>query len=272
MKADLHTHTIYSDGKLSVKELIEKAINYKLDYISITDHDTLEAYNDIFSNPNYKYNDKIKIVAGIEISTTRNNESVHLLGYFKNNNYDIKELKEMLLTQKRNREERAEKIIVLLKQYFNIILDYNEIKQDYGIVARPHIANAIIKKGYNYTYNEVFRKLIGTNCLAYVPTSYMTTKEGIEFLKRNNALAILAHPSLLRNNNLEDIIALGVDGIEAFYPSNTIEQTNSYLAYKDKILVTGGSDYHGDNSHYEIGSQFLEGENLNILLKKLNLI
>ncbi len=106
-----------------------------------------------------------------------------------------------------------------------------------------------------------------------MPFSPLSTKEVIDLLHRNNAIAIWAHPVLSKGKiDEKDILAMGIDGIEGIYPENTEEDTVHYqkLAKKHKLLLTAGSDFHDDISHSEIGTCYLEGKNLEVFLDKIN--
>lgn len=270
MLADLHTHTNNSDGLYSTKEVLELAYQKGLDIVAITDHDCIDG-NEIAIDY-----DKVFALCGVELSTRHNGESIHILGYFKNRDYNQKELKDFLDNQKRVREERAKKIISLLKENFNIEITYeNLLRNADGVIARPHIAKTIIEAGYHYTKDEIFAKMIGEGCLAYVPSTIMETKDGIELLKRNNCLVVLAHPVLIKKTNVQYFIDLGIDGIEAIYPKNTKDDTIYFqeLARINNLLITAGSDFHGfmDDSHHDLATCTLKDENIKKLLERLGI-
>ncbi|HEY8444959.1 MAG TPA: PHP domain-containing protein [Bacilli bacterium] len=263
MKADLHTHTNYSDGKLSVCELLNLAQSHNISIVSITDHDTFAGVKEALS-----LNKDIRIIIGIELSTVRNGENVHLLGYFKNLEL-IEKLQPVLDQQVIRRHERAYKILDKLKNHFNIILDpkfINEVES----ITRGTIAREIIKQGYDYSSTYIFDHIIGEGCPAYIPSSKMQTSDGIKLIKECGGLVVLAHPRHLENNNPQDIIDLGIDGIEAIYPLQDEEYFRN-LAMKNKLFITAGTDFHelNDDRHGNVGDKYLEGEDLNTFLKVL---
>ena len=151
IKIDLHTHTIYSDGELTVRENVERAKKIGLDGIAITDHDNIDSWKDIDEIEDFT------VIKGVELSTFHDNESIHLLGYYLNNNKSYEELDEFLRELRIKRKKRLAKMIELLKQ-FKIELTEDEIlKEADGAVGRPHVAKAIMKKypERNYTKNLI---------------------------------------------------------------------------------------------------------------------
>lgn len=247
-KADLHLHTTASDGKLSPRELVNLAVGEGLNIMAVTDHDTTsgirEALETSVSLP-------IKVIPGIELSTQHNGETIHVLGYFKDDRYNNSEFQKTLQDMKEHREWRGKKIVSNLKEYFNIELDYQKLLEDAeGVIARPHIARAILNAGYKYDWQHIFDNFIGNDCPAYIPNKELSTEDGIKFLRSANAVVVLAHPVLVKKTSFEDLIKLDFDGAEAIYSQNTPKQTEYYvnLSLKNKKIVTGGSDYHGGDS------------------------
>ncbi len=193
-KADLHGHTVNSDGELTVLEIIEEAKNKGLDIYAITDHDCFKGADEAyFLSKNSDIG--INIIYGIELSTYRNSESVHILGYFKDR-IENTPLNELLINQSRLRKERAYKMFDLLEEKFGIVLDRNEIESRPSMT-RGTMANLIIDAGYKYTKGEIFSKLIGVGCPCYLPSSKLETKEGIMIIKESGGIAVLANPCLL---------------------------------------------------------------------------
>ncbi len=266
MKADLHSHTNYSDGKYSPNELLDYAINNNLDIISVTDHDTFSGVKEAVT-----LNKQIRVILGIELSTYLNDESVHILGYFKNLD-NVEKLEPILDNLINKRKSRAVEMLDKLEELFNIKLDRSFIK-DVQSVTRGTIAKEIIKQGYPYSNKEIFTKMIGDDCPAYIPSTKMDTKYGIKLIKEAGGLAVLAHPMLLKKNNPEEIISFGVDGIEAIYP-NQQDKENIYrkLAKDNGIFITGGTDFHyfNDGRHGNIGQTYLSGKDLEVFLEKLD--
>lgn len=274
IKADFHVHTSSSDGVLSPKEVVFKAYKNNVKYLSITDHDTVSGLDEALVE-SQKYN--ISFIPGIELSTQYNNESIHILGYFKDKSYNNQNFIQELDKIKNHRIIRAQKITKKLDDEFNIKISFEKIlKESKDTIARPHIAKAIIDAGYDYSHDEIFDKFIGKDSKAYVPTLKLSTEYGINLLKKYNALVFLAHPKLIKNTPIEEFIKMNIDGIESIYYQNTTEETNYYLnlAKEYNLLNSCGSDFHGiqnDTRHGDIGSMEISSENLSNLLEKLQI-
>lgn len=275
IKVDFHIHTSCSDGILSPVEVIKRANANSVKYLAITDHDTLSGISTAIEEAK-KYN--IKIIPGIELSTQHNDESIHILGFFKDDSYKNKNLIKELEEIKNHRVLRAKKIIEKLKTNFNINIDFEEIlKSSKDTVARPHIARAIINAGYNFDFEYIFNNFIGKNCKAYVPTLKLSTIDGIKLLKKYNCITVLAHPKLISNTNINEFLNMNLDGIEAIYYQNTPEETLEFIEFanKNSLLITCGSDFHGNVStdvrHGDIGSMEIPEIYLKNFLEALNI-
>lgn len=266
MRADLHAHTNYSDGKLSVNELLDRAIKRNIDIIAITDHDCVDGSKEGF----YTTKD-IKVIYGVELSTELNGESVHILGYFKKPLEDDCAFVRTLKTQRDNRLVRAHKILDALKQHFRIELDPSFIYEKYSIT-RGTIADEIIKQGYKYSKKEIFEYMLGNGCKAYFPSTKMTPEYGIKMIHEHGGIAVVAHPCLLKKNNVYDIIKMGIDGIEGRYPSRYNDETMFRRFVKNNnLLFTAGSDFHyvNDMGHGDCGECTIDGKDLEKFLEVL---
>jgi len=275
-KGDFHLHTTASDGKLTPSELIKMASAEKIDIVAITDHDTTKGLQEgILAGEKYG----VKVIPGIEFSTLHNEESIHVLGYFKDDSYKSEKFQTFLSEMHDYRTWRAQRIVANLKIYFDIDIDSNQLVKDTkGVIARPHIAQAIINAGYNYSWEYLFNNIISKDSPAYVPNKSISISEGIKILKEVNALLVLAHPTLIKKSTIEELIQFDFDGIEGIYPLNSEEDTKKYLklAKENHKIITAGSDYHGigvqDTKHGFIGSVTLTDENLKIFLEKLKIV
>lgn len=269
MKADLHCHTKYSDGDLTPIELSMRAKQKGVDIIAVTDHDTVKVLDSEIKDCH------IPILKGVELSTYHNSECIHLLGYFKNNEVSI-EIKKLFETYEEKRKNRIIKIIEKLNKHYNLIIDYDSVKKFAdGVIGRVHVYKALEEK-YGITRQDAFDKYIGDNQLAYVPMKELTLKEAIDVLHKNNAIAVLAHPINIKKTKVEDLIKLGIDGIEVYYPTHSLEDKNYYLSLVEKynLLITGGSDFHSEKRQdikTDIGHSTIKDTNIDILLKKLNI-
>ena len=264
LNIDLHTHTTSSDGLLSPREVVRRAKKNGVKYLAITDHDTTSGLDEAIFEAK---NSTLTLIPGIELSTTHNKESIHILGFFTDDSYNNPELKEKLDAIKNRRVIRAQMITEKLKEAFNIEISFeNVLKRGKDVVARPHIAQEIISAGYPYDIDYIFDNFIGKDCPAFVPTTRMSTEDGIALLKKYNAKVFLAHPVLIKNSPLTDFLNIGLDGIEAIYFQNSPQDEERLLKFaKDNnLLVSAGSDCHGDfendKRHGDIGCMSISKE------------
>ncbi|GAA0087016.1 PHP domain-containing protein [Clostridium sp. CTA-7] len=262
-KCDLHIHSICSDGRFTPRDIVKMAKDKNLDYVSLTDHDTLTGIEEALNEANKL---GINFIPGIELSTEHNGESIHVLGFFNKSTYNNPELNNILNEFKEKRISRAYKIVDNLKKYHNIEIDIDKVLSNgKDTIARPHIAKAIIDAGYPYDHEYIFNNFIGNNCPAYIPSTKLSTKEGIELLKKYNALTFLAHPLHVRKTPIEDLLKLGFDGLEAIYFRNTKAHTKRFLklAKEKNLFISCGSDCHGipnDKSHGNVGDVHIPQE------------
>ena len=250
INADLHIHSSCSDGELGPDEIINIAIKKKLQYISITDHDTVSSQ--------FNKSELINIIPGVELSSRYNEQDIHILGYF----IDLSDINliNALEKIKVNRIERAREIIELLKIH-NIDIDIENVINNNKIVGRSNIAHAIVERGYADNYCEAFNKYLTPDSECYVPGDKLNVRDAIELILNNGGIPVLAHPGRIYNAmHVEDIIkmlkAYGLKGVEVYHPSHNLSNSNKFynLCKKYKLIITGGSDFHRcDKSKAGIG-------------------
>jgi len=246
MFADLHTHTTASDGVISPKDLVQLAKQANLRAVAITDHDAvlgipeaIEAGKEI----------GIEVIPGIEISTIDKGQDIHLLGYYieyRNSDF-LKKLADLQNVRKRRNEMMVEKL-----QSLGIDISLKEVKKkksgEDGNIGRPHIAEVLLDKGYVSSMEEAFTKYLGKNGIAYVNPPRIPPEEAVDIIKEYHGVPVLAHPGLYNDSELvERLIRYGIAGIEVFHPDHDEKLEKYYydLANKHKLLITGGSDFHG---------------------------
>lgn len=267
---EFHIHTTLSDGCLNYIEILEY-MKGKIDYLAITDHDAIE---DSIKCSNISSLYGIKAIIGVEISTDHNDESIHILGYFKNaNNQSFYKLLSTLEEIRNARVTRLYKIKNSLKENFNIDLDATELLKKSSIT-RGSIAREIIRQGYDYKIEELFESVIGKGCKAYYPTTKMPTKKAIDLIHECGGLAVLAHPTLIKNSSVEDFISMNIDGIEAIYPLNKEGEEKIYkeIALNNNLFFTAGTDFHcfNDKSHGDLLTLGLFDEDLEKFIRKID--
>ncbi|MDD2619108.1 MAG: PHP domain-containing protein [Syntrophomonadaceae bacterium] len=264
MVYDLHVHTSASDGILSPLEIIDLAVKLNIKGIAITDHDTVDGLQPALLYKKEKQLN-IDIIAGIEMNTEYEEEEVHILGYFIDF-YDLR-LKKRLEEIRIARFERAEKMIDKLKKLGLLIsLEQVQCMAKGDLIGRPHIASALIQNGYVFTITEAFNRFIGKGRPAYVNRYKFMPEEAIDLIKTSGGIPVLAHPGLISNQKtITNIIQLGIQGIEVYYPQHNESQIEYFLGISrtNNLLITGGSDYHGNTKESfrnSLGSGFINEE------------
>lgn len=246
---DLHIHTKASDGILSPEEVIDNSINMGLAGISITDHDTVASLK-VAENYLKEIKTNLKFIPGIELNTDYKNSEVHILGYFID--YSNPSLLNKLIELRNSRYLRAEKMIERLRS-MGFIIDFQMVTKIAGndLIGRPHIAQALVDKGYVFSVKEAFDKYISKGRPAYIPRYKFLPSEAIDLIKNAGGIAVLAHPGLIKDNLIvEEILEMGIEGIEVYYPEHHPIQIDNYLKIcrEKNLLITGGSDFHGIGS------------------------
>ena len=266
---DLHLHSSISDGVHNPTEVVHKAAEAGLSFISLTDHDSVggiaEALEAASAFP------ALTVIPGVEISTESPGGEVHVLGYFID--YTHTGLLEALGRMRCSRESRARRMTEKLAR-LGYPVDWNRVQElaGEGSIGRPHIAQALLEKGYIETIKEAFTRFLTWGGPAYVERDKMTPEEAIALILEAGGLPVLAHP--LISGDPESMIAelkqAGLVGIEAYYKdyNQTEVRTLVGLARRYGLLTTGGTDYHGldANSEVPMGSSDVPPEAIEQLL------
>jgi predicted metal-dependent phosphoesterase TrpH len=257
-KVDLHVHTTASDGVHTPEQVVEIAIRSGLQVMGLTDHDTTQG---IPAALRAAHGSTLQVWPGVEISTDFNRGEVHLLGYFID--YTNEHLQSVLRTMRESRLERAFHMVQKLAQ-LNVPVDWPRVLElaahGNGTVGRPHIATAMLEKGYVSSIGEAFQRYIGRDGPAYVERVKLSSIEAIKLVDASGGLAVLAHPLDSGNRDhgsppdldatLSRLAEVGLAGLEVFYPNydkDSIQYLLS-LARRWNLVPTGGSDYHGRDS------------------------
>jgi predicted metal-dependent phosphoesterase TrpH len=253
---DLHIHSTASDGTFSPKQILDQAQDLSLAAIAITDHDTISGSKEalrIGPPPD------VKFLTGVEISANPPasfpcSGSFHILGYAID--LDHPTLNQMLEELQQARKNRNPQILQKLKE-LGMSLSMDEIIAEVGEgqMGRPHIARVMITRGYAESINEVFDKYLGKGKPAYVDKYRLESNQAIELISNAGGIPVLAHPGLVEpttdlpfENLLKILKPMGLKGIEIYYPEHSPEFVDEYTALADKydLLMTGGTDFHGD--------------------------
>ncbi|OIJ12759.1 phosphatase [Anaerobacillus arseniciselenatis] len=252
--ADLHLHTTASDGGYSPKELVLKCKEVGLQYIAITDHDTVAGVKEATSEAKKH---QITVIPGIEFSTKESGVGVHILGY--GIDIDDKPLLEMLKEQQIMREKRMQEMVSKFSE-LNIQLNEQEILKEAegGSIGRPHVAKVLVRMGVVKDVAEAFDLYLGEGKPCYVKKQReMTPREALNWIKATKGVAILAHPVYY---NLDEKISEWVEtgllhGVEVYHRDHDLEVQRHYEKLTTKIetkldlslLRTGGSDFHHED-------------------------
>ena len=249
-KINLHLHSTASDGALSPSALVKRAKAIGLDLVSITDHDTVDAYFDAEI-----FNLGIKVLPGIEISASHEEHDVHILAFGVDiHNPELHNLTEFYLKGRRERAlHMLEKLRALgLPLELDEVIQYASSKE---LIVRPHIAQAMVARGYCASKNEAFDKYIGNFKPAYVGKPEKGVPAILDIIKAASGKAVIAHPGKLVNpKDLDLFIEMGLDGIEVWHPDHENAEIREFAAkaVKHNLLQTAGSDYHGELDRHNL--------------------
>lgn len=266
---DLHTHTIYSDGSFTPKDLIEKAVKSSLSAIAISDHEHTGGIEEAIDAAK-KYN--IEVVPAVEISTYPDSLTEHhILGYFID--YKNTKLQNILNEVRQSRENRARKVVENLNE-LGYQINFGDVKaMAQGTIVQPHLAMAVItdmenqvklKKDFGTIPDTgaFIRKYLIPGAPAYESRKTLQPKEAIDLIHEIGGLAVFAHPCWtamkkidgnlkVEKDKFDFVVNLGVDGIEALAHRGSEDDTKesvelfTTLAHKNNLFITGGSDFHG---------------------------
>ncbi len=265
MSLDLHIHSTFSDGTLSPAEVVNLACRKGLTAIALTDHDTMAGIKPAIAAAAEM---ALEVVPGLEISVLHNGISLHLLGYLM----DAADpgLNRVLAALQKGRDERNAAIVNRLLDLGIAVSpeDLLRVSQT-GQTGRPHIARVMVEKGIVRTILQAFEQYLGRGGLAYASRPVLDAAEAIGVLRQAGGISVLAHPlqidaSLERLPALlNDLVPLGLDGLEGYYPTHSAKVRRKLRAAAERygLVVTGGSDFHGD---IRPGTTLAGGRNLQV--------
>jgi predicted metal-dependent phosphoesterase TrpH len=259
-RADLHCHTTFSDGTMTPAELLRHAKEIGLSGISITDHDTIDAYSQAVPLAKEL---GILLGSGVEFSCVFQKMSVHILGY--DFDLDSPAIAKLCARHEQRRLARNKAILDNLSRLGMPILQEELAMASEKTVGRPHIAKLMVEKGYVGSIKEAFNQYIGDGKLCYDPGEGISVEETIEIIHRAKGKAFIAHPHLLNHSRkIKELLKYPFDGIECYYAKFPIEQEQRWLntAAQKGWLVSGGSDFHGSVKEFiQLGCAWVSEEN-----------
>ena len=262
---DLHLHTTYSDGTKSPEELITFIKGFGITTASVTDHDITDGTKEAI-----EIGQKLgmEMIAGIEINCLHNGNRMEILGYFIDP--DNSELNKKIKEMREFRETRLDRIIEKLKKH-NMEISKERVLEiaGEGSIGRPHIAQALLEKGYVSSPSEAFEKYLADGGPCHVDRMKLSAQEAITLIKNSGGIPVHSHPGYFKGGNfkkhLTELKAMGLMGIEVIYPypksynfpenkSDRVSFINllKKIAQENDLLMTGGTDFHGNNSYQDL--------------------
>jgi 3',5'-nucleoside bisphosphate phosphatase len=242
---DLHLHTSASDGLLSPGELVDRVAAAGVSTCSVTDHDTVAGLDAAAAAAAAR---GLRFLPGIEITAVADGRDVHMLGY----GFDPASapLASFLIAQREERRLRVQRLFGRLAALDMPVDEAQVLAAAHGrVIGRPHVARAMIAAGYVATVTEAFERWLGSGQPAFVPRSGAAPEEVVALVQRAGGLAAMAHPGLTKRDALiPRLVAAGLDAIEVWHSEHDDRETARYraLAAEHGLLMTGGSDFHGD--------------------------
>lgn len=268
MNLDLHMHSSASDGRLSPTEVVEAAIRGRLDVIALTDHDTVAGVEEAREAARGR---ALHVVPGLEVSTTWDETELHILGYF----VDLSDpaLRRHGAEAGERRRRRLEEMVRRLRGQ-GVTVAFETVVEmagdDVASLGRPHLARALEEAGYVDEPAEAFDRFIGNDHPAYIPTRLVDPESAIAMIHGAGGVAVWAHPpSHLLDELLPRLVAVGLDGLEAYRPRHRPEKTTRLerAASHHGLVVSGGSDWHGPDDG-ELGTFRVEAREVAKLLER----
>lgn len=246
---DLHAHTIHSDGSATPSELIERAKINGASAVAITDHDTVSGLDE---GRTAAATLGIEFINGLELSAEYSPGTMHILGYYID---DLHEGLSATLEDLRAAREARNPEIARRLQALGCDVQYAEVAALAGndVVGRPHFARVLVEKGHAASIQDAFNRFLAKGAAAYVEKKRLSPADAIAVIHQAGGVAVLAHPYQLKLSEdalealVNELVEMGLDGIEAIYSRHSPADRERYskLAERHRLLITGGSDYHG---------------------------
>lgn len=259
MKIDLHSHTTASDGRLSVAELLDRAIGFDVKVLAITDHDTLDAIPEALELIEQK-SLPIELVNGIEISTVWQNKDIHIVGLGVS--LDSPELLALIEAQQARRVERSELIAHRLEKATREgVLEEVKLIAGDAPITRAHFAKWLVDNGYAKTMQQVFKKYMTRNNTGYVPPNWCSMQEAVAAIHSAGGVAVLAHPGRYQltakwlKRLLAEFCEANGDAMEVAQPQQSLQERRNLADYaiQYNLLASQGSDFHYPSPWMELG-------------------
>jgi predicted metal-dependent phosphoesterase TrpH len=266
-RADLHIHTRASDGEFTPTQVVQAAAAARLDFIAITDHDTIDGLAEALAAAE---GGPVRVLTGVEVSAQQDGDEVHVLGYHVLP--DAEPLRAHQHGALGRRQERARQMVRVL-QGQGITIDYEDVLRAAGgpaarAIGRPHVARALVAGGHVRSMGEAFDRYLADGGLAFVPTELPSVGDAIAMIRASGGVAVWAHPKQEVVEAYSPVFAqLGLAGIEVFRPNTTPSDAKKMrgIARELGLFLTGGSDWHGPH-RARLGDFFIPADDVRELL------
>jgi len=263
LRVDLHSHTNCSDGGLSPMQLVDRAVNFQIDVLAITDHDTVEGYKQAKSYVEQD-NIKLKLVSGIEISTSWHNFEIHIVGLNIDEHSD--DIKELVESQQMARETRALTMGEKLEKCgFEGVYDEAKQMAGDGSITRAHFARVLHHRGVVSGMQKAFDKYIGKGKRAFVKPQWCSIEEAVAAIHKAGGTAVMAHPvrydmtTKWLRRLVQQFKEAGGDGLEIVLPQMNNDQRQLMLSFCKEydLHASLGSDFHFPSKWSDLGKNLV---------------
>ena len=248
-RADLHTHSTASDGQYAPAALVEKAAGAGIQVLALTDHDTMSGTEEAI-RAGKRWG--VKVLRGVELGAAEDRH-LHILGLDVGPGYPV--LGALCEKLRAGRDERKYRIVDFLREK-GVRISLEEVERQAGgeVVARPHFAQVMLRRGYVSSIREAFDCYLDTDEYQRIERWKACAAECVAAIHADGGRAVLAHPYQLAlpEDRLEELVAglrnAGLDGIECWYPRHTPAMVCQYLSLAGRfgLAVSAGSDFHGE--------------------------
>lgn len=247
---DLHVHSNKSDGSLSPSDLVLEAKKKGLKAFALTDHDTVDGIDEAMAASE---NSGVTVIPGIELSTEYEGKDIHIVGLLIDKEQPA--FRDKIQEFVDSRILRNQKMCLKLTEA-GCPLTYEELVEEFpgAVITRAHYAQILLKKGYTKSLKEAFERYIGDRGPCFIPREKITPEDGVKLILSAKGIPVLAHPLLygMGKERLQILVDrlkdAGLEAIEAVYctysPSEETQMRE--FAKKNGLLISGGSDFHGN--------------------------
>jgi hypothetical protein len=256
---DLHAHSSRSDGTLGPAEVVALAAERGLAGVALTDHDTFAGLDEARAAAEAA---GLAFVPGVEFSAELDGASLHILGYWVDPSDEpvVEELRRLTDTRFRRGELMVERLREL-----GYGISFERVREIAGdeVIARPHVAQAMVEAGVVATEEEAFDRFISDGGIAYVPKHALAPLDALRLIRGAGGACVLAHPGMWKGNGavpevlIEEMAAGGMAGLEVDHPDHDDRQRARYRALADRLglVPTAASDCHGERSGFRLGAE-----------------